>query len=65
MCQQFAVDEVFAIVDDKHHDSLRYHVASSFCNDFHVRVNQITNCFNLTLQLWVKRASLAYIVGLL
>lgn len=57
MCQQFAVDKVFAVVNNKKHDGLRHQISRCLRYDAHVTVDQVANGLDLTLQLWVNGAA--------
>lgn len=56
MRQQFPVDEIFGVVDDHHHDGLRYEVTRRLRHDSHVGIHKITDRLHLTLQLRVHAA---------
>ena len=56
MRQQLAINKVFSVVDDQHHDSFGHHIASSFGDNLHVRVDQVAYRLHLTLQLGIQRA---------
>lgn len=56
MRQQLPIDEIFGIVDDHHHDSLRYEIPGGLGHNAHVRVNQVANGLHLTLELWIHAA---------
>lgn len=51
--QKFAVDEVLCVVDNRKHNGLWHHISRCFRNDFHVGIDQVADCFNLALQLWI------------
>ena len=61
LCQQFAVDERFDIVDHEEHDGLRNQVSASLGHDLHVGVDEVADRLHLALELrinWAQRCIL-------
>ena len=45
--KQFSHDEIFSIINHQVHDGFRHQISGSFRDNFHVRIDQVTNGFNL------------------
>lgn len=66
MSQKFPVYKIFGVINNEHHDRLRYKIACCFRYYTHVTVHQVTDCLNLSLELRIYRALLAALLtGLL
>lgn len=56
MSQQLSINEIFRVIHDQIHNGLWHHIAGGFRDNLHVRIDQIANGFNLSLQLWIQWA---------
>lgn len=67
MCEKFSVNEIFAGVDDQVHDCFRHQISRRFCNNPHVRVDQISDRFYLAFQLkhfiWEREKLVQFFIG--
>jgi len=50
VCKQFTIDKIFRGVDHHHHDGLRYEITSGFGDNFHVRIDEISNRLDLPFE---------------
>ena len=51
VCEELAVYEVLDVVDHEEHDGLGHQVSARLGDNFHVRVDEVADGLNLSLEL--------------